>query len=67
MIVAHFIVNGFERESREVSETWLDEAWANHENVLLADGNVYQITDVQHSAEGHARVDLAAPQFARGG
>ena len=67
MVVAHFIVNGEERETREVPETWLQEAWANRENVLLHDGNPYQIQDVHYTAEGHARVDVVAPRFARGG
>ena len=66
MIIAHFIVNGSERESREVSESWLAQVSANQENVLLADGNIYQVTGVQHTQEGHARIELVAPQFARG-
>jgi hypothetical protein len=67
MIVAHFIVNGEERELRQVEEKWLHEASANHENVLLSDGNPYVVVDVYYTEDGHARVDLAAPRFARGG
>jgi hypothetical protein len=70
MVIAHFVVNGDERESREVPEQWLREAHANHENVLLGDGNPYEIVNVEYHGEAgrtHARVELAAPRFARGG
>ena len=67
MIIAHFIVKGEERELRQVTEQWLHEACANHENVLLSDGNPYEIVDMHYTESGHARVDLMAPRFARGG
>ena len=67
MIVVHFIVNGEEREKREVPEEWLRRAWENRENVLLTDGNTYTVTDVHYTAEGHAMVHAVAPRFARGG
>lgn len=70
MVVADFIVNGERRETREVAEQWLERASKNHENVLLADGNVYEIVNVQCSERDgrrHARVELMPPRFARGG
>jgi hypothetical protein len=69
MITAHFIVGGEEREVREVAEDWLERSRANHENVLLTDGNTYIVQAVSISGVApnmHARVDLVAPQFARG-
>ena len=66
MITAHFIVDGEERETREVSEDWLRRAATEHENVLLHDGNNYLVKSV--AVSGHqARVELVPPQFARGG
>ena len=70
MVIAHFILNDELRETREVSRQWLQEARANRENVLLSDGNTYEIVDVRYSAQGpstHARVAIVAPRFARGG
>ena len=69
MVVARFIVGGEERESREVDEQWLIEASANHDNILLQDGNTYRVSKVsfvQTGPDRHARVELVAPQFARG-
>jgi hypothetical protein len=66
MISAHFIVNGEEREARGVTEEWLERAAATHENVLLHDGNTYIVKSVDRGADGHARVELVPPQFARG-
>ena len=64
MITAHFIVGDEEREVREVTEDWLHGAEANHENVLLSDGNNYLVLKV--SVDGaHARVELVPPEFAR--
>ena len=68
-MIAHFIVAGEEREVREVEESWLRSAQASRDNVLLRDGNTYRIESVSVSGEGataHARVELSAPQFARG-
>jgi hypothetical protein len=65
MITAHFIVDGEERETREVSEDWLRRAATEHENVLLQDGNTYLVKSVGVSG-GRARVELVPPQFARG-
>ena len=68
-MLAHFVVRGEERETRDVSEEWLDRACANHENVLLTDGNTYCVSNVTYAGSGpqrHARVELEAPQFARG-
>jgi hypothetical protein len=31
-----------------ITETWRHEAWVNHENVLLHDGNAYQVEDVHY-------------------
>ena len=70
MVIAHFILNDELRETREVSRQWLQEARANRENVLLSDGNTYEIVEVRYSQEGprtHARVAIVAPRFARGG
>ncbi len=65
MITVHFLVKGDEREVREVEEDWLRRAGENHDNVLLSDGNNYLVESV--SIEGaHARVELVAPEFARG-
>ena len=69
VILAHFLFQGEEREAREVEEQWLRDAFANHDNILLTDGNTYRITGVSYDGQGterHARVQLAAPQFARG-
>jgi hypothetical protein len=66
VITAHFIIHSEERETRVVPEKWLDQAWANRENVLLRDGNTYRIVDVQHTDDGQARVIVEAPTFARG-
>ena len=68
MIVARFIVQGEERETREVDEQWLRDAWANRDNVLLSDGNPYRIVNVEYLdlPHKHARVEVAAPEFARG-
>jgi hypothetical protein len=68
-MLAHFIVDGQERERRDVSEQWLANACANRENILLTDGNTYRISNVSYGGSGsdkHARVELVAPQFARG-
>ncbi len=68
-MLAHFIVDGEERETREVSEQWLAETSANRDNVLLKDGNTYRISNVTYAGTGTAkvaRVELIAPQFARG-
>ncbi|HZN24893.1 MAG TPA: hypothetical protein VFB75_11745 [Burkholderiales bacterium] len=69
-MLARFIVHGEERETREVSEKWLSEASANHDNVLLNDGNTYWVSKVTYLATApgatQARVELVAPQFARG-
>jgi hypothetical protein len=65
MITAHFIIAGEEREVREVEAEWLEAAHANRDNVLLKDGNNYLIESVQPSGDGHARVELVAPQFSR--
>jgi hypothetical protein len=65
MITAHFIVAGEERDVREVEPEWLESARANQENVLLRDGNTYLIESVKTSGDGHARVELVAPQFSR--
>ena len=70
MVIAHFLVNGEERETREVPEQWLRDARANHENVLLSDGNPYEVLNVEyreHEGRMHARVEVVAPRFARGG
>jgi hypothetical protein len=67
MIVAHFTINGEERETRVVETKWLHDAWANHENVLLRDGLTYQIVRVHDTEDGHARVDVIAPLFAPAG
>ena len=67
MIVAHFTIDGEERETRVVPTKWLHQAWENHENVLLRDGLTYEIVHVDFTQEGHARVDVRAPLFARGG
>ncbi len=71
VVMARFFVEGEERETREVREDWLHQARANHENVLLQDGNVYQIIDMHYDdtagPQRSARVDLVAPRFARGG
>lgn len=67
-ILARFIVNGEELETREVPEEWLRKAAANRENVLLRDGNTYWIRGVEYlkdSTRPSARVDLAPPEFAR--
>jgi hypothetical protein len=68
-MLARFYVHDEERESRDVTEQWLTTASANHDNVLLKDGNTYcvcKVTVSGNGAERHARVDLEAPQFARG-
>jgi hypothetical protein len=68
-MLARFFVRNEERETRDVSEQWLNDACANHENVLLKDGNTYCVSKVSYVASGgerHARVELEAPQFARG-
>jgi hypothetical protein len=66
MITAHFLVAGEEREVREVEADWLESAQKNQDNVLLTDGNTYRIQNVQTTGDGHARVELVAPQFSRG-
>ena len=69
-MLACFVVQGEERETRDVSEEWLSQACANHENILLKDGNTYCVSNVTYAATGperQARVELVAPQFARGG
>jgi hypothetical protein len=66
MIKAVFLVNGQQRETREVTEEWLERAEASHENVLLSDGNPYCVVRVEFdSVYGVARVELAPPEFAR--
>ena len=66
MIKAEFFVNGEHRETREVERDWLERARSTRENVLLADGNPYHVTDVKFDASGSsARVELAPPQFTR--
>jgi hypothetical protein len=68
-MLARFLVDGEERETRDVSEAWLDDASTTHENVLLRDGNTYCVANVTYVGSGpgkHARVELHAPQFARG-
>ena len=66
MVKAAFVVDGKEREVREVAEEWLEQAQATHENVLLADGNPYCVVRVEYEeGRGTARVELAAPQFTR--
>src|ERR1051325_5881598 len=70
MVIAHFMLNEELRETREVSGQWLQKACANRENVLLNDGNTYEIVDGRYREEGprtHARVAIVAPRFARGG
>lgn len=70
MVIAHFMLDEELRETREVTPEWLQEACANRENVLLSDGNTYEIVEVRYSQEGprtHARVAIVAPRFARGG
>ena len=64
---AHFFVNGEEFEVREVEDKWLLDAWASHENVLLKDGNPYQIVNVDFAGKPHARVEVVAPRVAPGG
>ena len=69
MTLARFIVQGEERDSREVSDEWLHRASTNQENILLKDGNTYRIVAIDYvgtGAERHARVELVAPRFARG-
>ena len=66
MLRAEFFVNGEHRETREVEREWLERARSTRENVLLADGNPYEVADVQFAAEGDsARVELVPPQFQR--
>lgn len=68
-MLARFLVRNEERETRDVSEQWLNDACANHENVLLKDGNTYCVSKVTYVGSGpdrHAHVELQAPQFARG-
>ena len=66
MISAAFIVAGQERETRQVSEEWLERARESHENVLLADGNPYCVVKVEYDpGRQHARVELAPPEFTR--
>ena len=66
MITAHFMVEGEEREVREVEPAWLETAHASQENVLLTDGNTYRVRSIETRDDGHARVELEAPRFARG-
>jgi hypothetical protein len=69
-VLARVVVNGEERETREVSEKSLAEAATNRENVLLENGNPYRIVHVEFdraASQLSARVDLEAPRFARGG
>src|SRR5689334_7685610 len=68
-MLARFFVGNEERETRDVSEQWLNDASANHDNILLKDGNTYCVSRVSYLTDGgerHARVDVEAPQFARG-
>ena len=65
MITAHFMVDGAERETREVEEEWLRKASQTRENVLLRDGNTYWVKDVEYLDGGQARVHVVPPQFAR--
>jgi hypothetical protein len=65
-MIAHFIINGEERETRDVPDKWLVEAWDNQENVLLRDGLTYRIVDVQYTDDG-ARVHIVAPHVAPAG
>ena len=68
-VVARFTIGGEDRETREVDDAWLQDAWDRHDNVLLRDGNTYRISDVRFSDDGGSRcahVELAAPTFARG-
>jgi hypothetical protein len=68
MVTARFVVQGKEQETREVEEQWLEQAFANQDNVLLSDGNTYRIKQVAYVGAGAARyahVELVAPQFAR--
>jgi hypothetical protein len=64
MIVAHFPRQRRDRETCEVPDTWLQEAWPNRYNVLLNDGKP-RIQDLHYTAEGHRLVDMVAPRFAR--
>ena len=69
MTTARFLVQGKERETREVDEQWLENTAANQDNVLLNDGNPYRIRSVTYIGAGatrHAEVELVAPEFARG-
>ena len=66
MIRAKFIVNGEERETREVERKWLQDVWTEHDNVLLNDGNPYQIVDITFT-DTDALVQLEAPRVAPGG
>jgi hypothetical protein len=66
VILARFIVNGEERETREVEQKWLLDAWADQGNVLLKDGNPYRIQDV-HFDENGASVELVAPRVTPAG
>lgn len=67
MIKAEFFVNGEHRETREVERAWVERARSTRENVLLSDGNPYQVIGLDIDASGSsARVDLAPPEFTRG-
>ena len=68
MVTARFVVQDKEQETRQVEERWLEEALANHDNVLLTDGNTYRIKQVRYVVSDtgrYARVELIAPQFSR--
>ena len=60
MIVAHLIVDGEEKEQREVPDEWLHMAAAAHWPVLI-NGVRYTMLKVEHCVIGgapHALVDL---------
>jgi hypothetical protein len=68
MVTARFLVQGKEQETRDVEEQWLEDTYANQDNVLLNDGNTYRIARMRYVGTADARyaqVDLIAPQFAR--
>jgi hypothetical protein len=57
MTVAHFI-EWTRAGDTGVPDKWLHEASPNHENVLLRDGNTYEIVDLHYTEAGHVRVDV---------
>ena len=61
MIIAHLIVQGVTRETREVPAEWLHAAAAQHETVIVR-GESFFIIDVEHfdlGVQSHAYVQLA--------